>query len=61
MDLFVGDLNVSVAFYIEVLGFAAVRRCADDYVGMRRGQVVIGFGPVAKLPEWGEGPGLHSD
>jgi len=24
MDLFVGDLNVSVAFYIEVLGFAAV-------------------------------------
>jgi len=27
MDLFVGDLNVSVAFYIEVLGFAAGPLC----------------------------------
>jgi catechol 2,3-dioxygenase-like lactoylglutathione lyase family enzyme len=60
MDLFVGDLNVSVAFYIEVLGFAAVR-CVDDYVSMRRGQVVIGLGPVAKLPECGGGPGPHAD
>jgi catechol 2,3-dioxygenase-like lactoylglutathione lyase family enzyme len=57
MELFVEDLDVSVAFYSGVLGFRVDQR-SDDYVSMRRGTVVLGLGPVAKLPERGAGPGF---
>lgn len=57
MELFVDDLDVSVAFYTGVLGFAVDRR-GDDYVSLRRGLVVLGLGPVAKLPARGDGPGF---
>ena len=57
MELFVDDLDASIAFYTEVLGFRVDRRDAD-YVSMRRGAVVFGLGPVAKLPERGAGPGF---
>jgi catechol 2,3-dioxygenase-like lactoylglutathione lyase family enzyme len=57
MELFVDDLDVSVAFYTQVLGFEVVRRGAD-YVSLCRGTVVLGLGPVAKLPETGEGGGF---
>jgi lactoylglutathione lyase len=57
IELFVDDLDVSIAFYTEVLGFEVVTR-ADDYVSVRRGDVVLGLGPVAKLPERGDGPGF---
>ena len=57
MELFVEDLDVSVAFYRDVLGFQVVRR-ADDYVSLRRGAAVFGVGPVAKLPERADGPGF---
>lgn len=50
MELFVTDVEVSVAFYREVLGFRLERR-GEDYASLRRGQVVLGLGPVAKLPE----------
>jgi lactoylglutathione lyase len=56
MELFVEDLDVSVEFYAGVLGFRVDRR-SEDYVSMRRGTVVLGLGPVAKLPE-GDGPGF---
>jgi lactoylglutathione lyase len=56
MELFVEDLDVSVAFYTGVLGFRVDRR-SEDYVSMRRGTVVLGLGPAAKLPE-GDGPGF---
>jgi lactoylglutathione lyase len=56
MELFVDDLDVSVGFYVDVLGFTVARR-ADDYVSLRLGEVVLGLGPVAKLPE-GDGPGF---
>ena len=56
IELFVDDLARSVDFYTRVLGFE-VLSLADDYVSVRRGAVVIGLGPVAKLPtdgdDWG--------
>jgi catechol 2,3-dioxygenase-like lactoylglutathione lyase family enzyme len=57
MELFVDDVDASVAFYTEVLGFDVARR-GDDYVSLRRGAVVLGLGPVAKLPATGAGPGF---
>ncbi|MET7422692.1 VOC family protein [Dactylosporangium sp. NPDC005555] len=57
MELFVDDMDVSVAFYRDVLGFRVERR-AGDYASLRRGGVVLGLGPVAKLPERGDGPGF---
>ena len=57
MELFVDDLDASVAFYGGVLGFRVDRR-DEGYVSMRRGTVVLGLGPVAKLPEQGVGPGF---
>lgn len=57
MELFVDDVDVSVAFYTGVLGFAVTRR-SEDYVSLRRGSVVLGLGPAAKLPAQGAGPGF---
>ena len=57
MELFVDDVEASVAFYTGVLGFEVTRR-GVDYVSLRRGLVVLGLGPVAKLPETGDGPGF---
>jgi lactoylglutathione lyase len=48
LELFVDDLDASVAFYTGVLGFAVSRRSAD-YVSLRRGLVTLGLGPIAKL------------
>jgi len=65
LELFVSDLRASVAFYTEVLGFS-VTRADPGYVSVRHGSVVLGLGPVAKLPDTGAGPGftrqrLHAD
>lgn len=57
MELFVDDLDASATFYTDVLGFR-VRHRAGDYVSLQRGAVVLGLGPVAKLPEHGTGPGF---
>ena len=57
MELFVENMDVSVSFYCDVLGFQVDRR-AEDYVSLRRGVVVLGLGPVAKLPEQTEGGGF---
>jgi catechol 2,3-dioxygenase-like lactoylglutathione lyase family enzyme len=57
MELFVEDMDVSVGFYCDVLEFQIDRR-AEDYVSLRRGLVVLGLGPVAKLPEQTEGNGF---
>ena len=57
MELFVDDLNTSVAFYVDVLSFVVLRR-SDDYVSLRRGAVVLGLGPVDKLPDSDSGPGF---
>jgi lactoylglutathione lyase len=57
MELFVEDMDASIRFYCDVLEFQVQRR-ADDYASLRRGLVVLGFGPVAKLPEQGRGQGF---
>jgi catechol 2,3-dioxygenase-like lactoylglutathione lyase family enzyme len=55
LELFVHDLDASIAFYTEVLGFVVVRR-DERYVSIRRGHAVIGLGPIGGLPERGDGP-----
>jgi catechol 2,3-dioxygenase-like lactoylglutathione lyase family enzyme len=56
LELFVTDMDASIAFYRRVLGFALVRR-EWDYASVRSGNVTFGLGPVAKLPEGcGKGP-----
>jgi predicted enzyme related to lactoylglutathione lyase len=49
LELFVADMETAIRFYREVLGFALLRR-EPDYASMGQGDVVLGLGPVAKLP-----------
>jgi catechol 2,3-dioxygenase-like lactoylglutathione lyase family enzyme len=53
LELFVDDLERSIAFYRDVLRFQVEGR-QEGYVSMRRGTVVLGLGPKANLP-----PGHH--
>ncbi len=57
IELFVEDIDASVRFYGDVLGFQ-MDRGTQDYVSLRRGVVVLGLGPVAKLPEQTGGQGF---
>jgi lactoylglutathione lyase len=50
MELFVRDMNVSIDFYCHVLGFELLRR-DEGYASVRSGGVVLGLGPISKLPE----------
>jgi lactoylglutathione lyase len=56
IELFVDDLDTSIAFY-AALGFAVERR-EHDYASLRWGDAVIGLGPIAKLPATGTGAGF---
>ena len=59
LELFVRDLDAWVAFYERVLGFRLDRRDADGgYASLVRGSVVLGLGPIAKLPRDGPGGGF---
>ena len=49
LELFVRDLAGSVRFYRDVLRFE-IDELQSGYVSMRRGLVVLGLGPQAKLP-----------
>jgi lactoylglutathione lyase len=49
LELFVGDLETSIAFYCDILGFDVQRREAN-YTSLRCGTVILGLGPIAKLP-----------
>jgi predicted enzyme related to lactoylglutathione lyase len=53
LELFVEDMEASIAFYTRVLAFDLERYEPGDYASLRRGSVVFGLGPVAKLPEKG--------
>jgi lactoylglutathione lyase len=56
-ELFVSDRDKSVDFYTSVLGFE-VRRLDGSYAMLTYGDVVLGLGRQADLPETGEGPGF---
>jgi lactoylglutathione lyase len=49
-ELFVVDMETSIAFYRDVLGFEVMRR-DPGYASIRSGRVILGLGPIAKLPE----------
>ncbi len=53
LELFVEDMEASIAFYTRVLAFEVVSREPGDYASLRLGDVVLGIGSVAKLPEEG--------
>ena len=53
MELFALDIEASIAFYSRVLAFELARHEPGDYASLRLGGVVLGIGPVAKLPEEG--------
>ena len=53
LELFALDMEASIAFYTRVLAFELVRHEPGDYANLRLGGVVLGIGPVAKLPEEG--------
>lgn len=50
LELFVSDMDVSIDFYCRVLGFELVRR-EPGYASVRSGSVVLGLGPISKLPD----------
>jgi predicted enzyme related to lactoylglutathione lyase len=52
MELFVEDVDRSVAFYRDAFGFELSRR-DPGYASIVNGDVVLGLGPIAKLPEHG--------
>lgn len=60
IELFVADLDASIQFYEDALGFTLERR-EDDYASVRRGQAVLGLGLVTKLPPHGAGPGFTQE
>ena len=50
LELFVEDMEASIAFYTRVLAFEVVSREPGDYASLRLGDIVLGIGSVAKLP-----------
>ncbi len=60
IELFVADLDASIRFYEDVLGFQLERR-QTDYASLRRGDAVLGLGPIAKLPAAATGPGFSQE
>ena len=57
MELFVQDMDASIAFYTTMLGFELTRR-SEDYASLRRGTVIIGLGPIEKLRSSGPAVGV---
>ena len=50
LELFVDDMDESIEFYTEVLGFERLKG-SKNYVPVHCGSVVIGLGPATKLPK----------
>ena len=53
LELFVEDMGESVRFYRRALGFEVVREERGDYASLRSGDITLGIGPIAKLPDTG--------
>jgi catechol 2,3-dioxygenase-like lactoylglutathione lyase family enzyme len=47
IELFVADVDTSIRFYEDVVDFQLVRR-DDGYASLRRGDAVLGLGPIQK-------------
>lgn len=60
IELFVAELEASIRFYEDVLGFQLERR-EPDYASLRRGDAVLGLGPIAKLPAAAPAPGFSQE
>ena len=50
LELFVEDMDAAIDFYTRVLGFEFVRSEPGYYASLRKEAVVLGLGPVSKLP-----------
>ena len=57
LELFVDDIDASIRFYEDALGFRLVRRDVD-YASLELEGAILGLGSIAKLPADGEGPGF---
>ena len=53
LELFVEDMEAAIAFYTRVLAFEVARLEPGGYASLRLGDIILGIGPVAKLPEEG--------
>ena len=51
-ELFVREMGAAVAFYTGVMGFDLMRE-ESGYTSLRRGEVILGLGPISKLPAEG--------
>jgi catechol 2,3-dioxygenase-like lactoylglutathione lyase family enzyme len=60
LELFVADLDTSVAFYERALGFRVARR-ETEYASLLRGDAELGLAPIAKLPVGGAAPGFTQE
>jgi catechol 2,3-dioxygenase-like lactoylglutathione lyase family enzyme len=60
IELFVAELDASIRFYEDVLGFQLERR-ETDYASLRHGDAVLGLGSIAKLPTAAAGPGFSQE
>jgi lactoylglutathione lyase len=49
LELFVQDMDQTIAFYSHILGFEVLRR-AEDYASLKNGTFILGLGPITKLP-----------
>jgi len=53
LELFVEDMGETVGFYRRVLGFEVVREEPGEYASLLSGDILLGIGPISKLPERG--------
>ena len=60
LELFVEDVDASVAFYERALGFRVARR-ESEYVSLRRGDAELGLAAISGLPARGAGPGFSQE
>ena len=51
LELFVEDMSATVSFYERVLGFETLREDPGNYASLRSGGVLLGIGPLSKLPD----------
>ncbi|MFD1416920.1 VOC family protein [Oceanobacillus jeddahense] len=51
LELFVHNIEKSVEFYHDILEFNIPKEINEDYVPVRKGDVVLGLAEMKKLPD----------